>query len=101
MNNEFYIDINEINAQQKEEDNNKKRILKAINLIDDFVTKFVSKIEYYKLTLESQINQPQLKLINSPLIINSNKSDTNENNKIKDDKTQKEYKNNELNIDMK
>ena len=99
MNNEFYIDINEINAQQKEEDNNKKRILKAINLIDDFVTKFVSKIEYYKLTLESQINQPQLKLINSPLIINNNKSDANEINKNKDDKTEKEEKNNELNID--
>lgn len=55
MSNQFYIDINEINAKQKEENNNKKRILKAINLIDDFVTKFVSKIEYYKLTLESQI----------------------------------------------
>ena len=55
MSNQFYIDINEINAKQKEENDNKKRILKAINLIDDFVTKFVSKIEYYKLTLESQI----------------------------------------------
>jgi len=74
MSNQFYIDINEINAKQKEENNNKKRILKAINLIDDFVTKFVSKIEYYKLTLESQINQPQLTLINSPLLINNNKN---------------------------
>ena len=64
MSNQIYIDINDINVKQKEENNSKKRILKAINLIDDFVTKFVSKIEYYKLTLESQINQPQLTLIN-------------------------------------
>ena len=55
MSNQIYIDINDINVKQKEENNSKKRILKAINLIDDFVTKFVSKIEYYKLTLESQI----------------------------------------------
>jgi len=95
MSNQFYIDINEINAKQKEENNNKKRILKAINLIDDFVTKFVSKIEYYKLTLESQINQPQLTLINSPLLINNNK-----NTEIKKEASKgKENKEKDNNID--
>ena len=71
MNNEFETDINEINLPKKENNKIKTRILKAINLIDDFVTKFISKIEYYKLTLESQLNQPQLTLINSPLLLNN------------------------------
>ena len=47
MNNQINIDLDEINIKHKEENNKEKRILKAINLIDDFVTKFVSKIEYY------------------------------------------------------
>ena len=54
MNNQLYTDIYEIKFTEGEENKNKKRILKAINLIDDFVTKFISKIEYFKLTLESQ-----------------------------------------------
>jgi len=97
MSNQIYIDINDINVKQKEENNSKKRILKAINLIDDFVTKFVSKIEYYKLTLESQINQPQLTLINSPLSINNNKN-TQIENKTSIEKEKKE-ENNYLNIE--
>ena len=56
MNNQKYIDINDIEVQPKDEDKEKKRLLKAINLIDEFITKFVSKIEYFKMTLESQIN---------------------------------------------
>ena len=56
MNNQIFTDINEIKFEEEEKNKNKKRILKAINLIDDFVTKFVSKIEYFKLTLESQLN---------------------------------------------
>ena len=71
MNNQKYIDINDIEVQPKDEDKEKKRLLKAINLIDEFITKFVSKIEYFKMTLESQINQPQLTLINSPLLTNT------------------------------
>ena len=87
MNNEFETDINEINLPKKENNKIKTRILKAINLIDDFVTKFISKIEYYKLTLESQLNQPQLTLINSPLLLN---------NKLESEKKQNK---NEENID--
>ena len=101
MNNQINIDLDEINIKHKEENNKEKRILKAINLIDDFVTKFVSKIEYYKLTLESQINQSQLTLINSPLLINNNKTDAKEKNQCKDIKTEKEENriNKELNIE--
>ena len=72
MNNQLYIDINNIDFQQNDENKNNKRILKAINLIDEFVTKFISKVEYYKLTLESKINQTQLKLINTPSLIHEN-----------------------------
>ena len=72
MNNQLYIDINNIDFQQNDENKNNKRILKAINLIDEFVTKFISKVEYYKLTLESKINQTQLKLINTPSLIPEN-----------------------------
>jgi hypothetical protein len=32
MSNQIYIDINDINVKQKEENNSKKRILKAINI---------------------------------------------------------------------
>ena len=69
MNNQIFTDINEIKLEEEEKNKNKKRILKAINLIDDFVTKFVSKIEYFKLTLESQLNHNQLTLINTPSLI--------------------------------
>ena len=101
MNNQINIDLDEINIKHKEENNKEKRILKAINLIDDFVTKFVSKIEYYKLTLESQINQSQLTLLNSPLLINNNKTDAKEKTQSKDIKTEKEENriNKELNIE--
>ena len=101
MNNQINIDLDEINIKHKEENNKEKRILKAINLIDDFVTKFVSKIEYYKLTLESQINQSQLTLLNSPLLINNNKTDAKEKNQSKDIKKEKEENriNKELNIE--
>ena len=83
MNNQYFPDIIDNNYQKKEENDNKKRLLKAINLIDDFVTKFISKIEYYKLSLESQINQPQLTLINSPLSLNNEMNQKNENKKDK------------------
>ena len=69
--NQVYTDINEINNKEIEKNKDKIRIKKAINLIDDFVTKFVSKIEYFKLNLESQLNQPQLTLINNPLLISN------------------------------
>ena len=63
----FFTDFNDkVNSEQI---NNKKRIRKAINLIGDFVTKFISKIEYYKMTLESQINKAELTLMNTPLQI--------------------------------
>ena len=86
MNNQKYIDINDIEVQPKDEDKEKKRLLKAINLIDEFITKFVSKIEYFKMTLESQINQPQLTLINSPLLTNTNNNIHIENNQNKEKK---------------
>jgi len=74
------------NKNNTEESQNKKRILKAINLIDDFVSKFISKIEYYKMTLESQLNQTQLNLVNSPLLPNNNKDEQiNINNKLPTD----------------
>ena len=88
MNNQIFTDINEIKFEEEEKNKNKKRILKAINLIDDFVTKFVSKIEYFKLTLESQLNQNQLTLINSPSLIQNN-------NDIKQEKQQDKIKENE------
>ena len=88
MNNQIFTDINEIKFEEEEKNKNKKRILKAINLIDDFVTKFVSKIEYFKLTLESQLNQNQLSLINSPSLIQNN-------NDIKQEKQQDKIKENE------
>ena len=88
MNNQIFADINEIKFEEEEKNKNKKRILKAINLIDDFVTKFVSKIEYFKLTLESQLNQNQLSLINSPSLIQNN-------NDIKQEKQQDKIKENE------
>ena len=47
-NNQFGIISN--NNKDQEQDKGTK-IIKAINLIDDFVTKFISKIEYYKMTL--------------------------------------------------
>jgi hypothetical protein len=62
---QFCTNLNE--KLNSEEIKNKKRFHKAINLIDDFVTKFISKIEYYKMTLESQINNAKLTLINTPL----------------------------------
>ena len=83
MNNQIYTDINEIKYTEGEENKNKKRILKAINLIDDFVTKFISKIEYFKLTLESQLNQQQLTLINAPLLIKNNDNSEKDNKKEK------------------
>ena len=70
-----------------EEIQNKKRFHKAINLIDDFVTKFISKIEYYKMTLESQINNAKLTLINTPL-----SSDIKTNEKKEDNETVKDGK---------
>ena len=80
-----------------EESQNKKRILKAINLIDDFVSKFISKIEYYKMTLESQLNQVQLNLMNSPLLPNNNKNEQiNENNKLPTDINSSDNKNSQL-----
>ena len=88
MNNQIFTDINEIEFEEEEKNKNKKRILKAINLIDDFVTKFVSKIEYFKLNLESQLNQNQLSLINSPSLIQNN-------NDIKQEKQQDKIKENE------
>ena len=89
MNNQIYTDINEIKNIEKEKNKNKTRILKAINLIDDFVTKFVSKIEYFKLTLESKLNQNQLTLINTPSL-------TQKNDDLKKEKKQDEIKENEI-----
>ena len=95
MKNDIFPDIFDNKNQKKDENNNKKRLLKAINLIDDFVTKFIGKIEYYKLSLESQINQPQLTLVNSPLSLNNNTDQKNENNTNKQDKHEiKDDKNN-------
>ena len=102
MNNQIYLDINDINSHPKEENNNTKRILKAINLIDEFVTEFVSKIEYYKMTLESQLNQPQLTLINSPLLINKNtdsKKESISNLKKENEENNNKNINNNLNYD--
>ena len=74
---DFSTNINQ-NLNSEESQNN-KRIHKAIKLIDDFVTKFISKIEYYKMTLESQLNQ--VKLMNSPLPTNIQSKENIENNK--------------------
>ena len=93
MNNQIYTDINEIKYTEGEENKNKKRILKAINLIDDFVTKFISKIEYFKLTLESQYNQQQLTLINAPLLIKNNDNSEKDNKKEKTKENENDEKN--------
>ena len=93
MNNQIYTDINEIKYTEGEENKNKKRILKAINLIDDFVTKFISKIEYFKLTLESQLNQQQLTLINAPLLIKNNDNSEKDNKKEKTKENENDEKN--------
>jgi len=82
---EFCTNFNE--NLNSEEIKNKKRFRKAINLIDDFVTKFISKIEYYKMTLESQINKAKLTLMNEPLSSDIKTIEKKEyNEKEKDDK---------------
>ena len=82
---QFFTDFNE--NLNSEEIKNKKRFSKAINLIDDFVTKFISKIEYYKMTLESQINEAKLNLMNTPLSSDIKIKEKNEDNeKVKNDK---------------
>ncbi len=97
----FFTDFNDkVNSEQI---NNKKRIHKAINLIDDFVTKFISKIEYYKMTLESQINKAELTLMNRPLQIdiqNKEKTDNKNqtiNNYINENSSHKSYDKNDEN----
>ena len=88
-----------INQKNSEESLVQKRLSKAINLIDDFVTKFISKIEYYKMTLESQLNKTQFNLINSPLTkINDNEPSIENkiktsNNKNDDNNSQKKINN--------
>ena len=96
--NQVYTDINEINNKEIEKNKDKIRIKKAINLIDDFVTKFVSKIEYFKLNLESQLNQPQLTLINNPLLI-SNDNLKEKNQEKENNKNKKDENNNLINND--
>jgi hypothetical protein len=82
---QFCTNLNE--KLNSEEIKNKKRFHKAINLIDDFVTKFISKIEYYKMTLESQINKAKFTLINTPLSSDIKTNEKKEDNeKVKDDK---------------
>ena len=71
------MNLNFEQEQMSENLKNKKRIQKAINLIDDFVTKFISKIEYYKMTLESQLNQAKIAPINLPSLEEKNNIETN------------------------
>ena len=75
------LNINLESDQNKDLLKNKKIILKAINLIDDFVTKFISKVEYYKMNLESKLNNVQSELINRSLSAKQNVKEFNLNNK--------------------
>ena len=94
------ININSNSNNEEEElNNNKTNLLKAIDLIDDFVTKFISKIEYYKMTLESQINQTHLKLMNKPLLPENNDKENNSISKEAEDKKNKINQNNLKNND--
>ena len=79
------MNLNFEQEQISENLKNKKRIQKAINLIDDFVTKFISKIEYYKMTLESQLNQAKVAPINLPSLEEKNNIETNIKNKETND----------------
>ena len=90
------LNINFNSNEEKEEAKYKEKIHKAINLIDDFVTKFISKIEYYKLTLQSQLNKTHLaiKKENEDLL-SDNKSKENNINNIE---TENIKNNNQINV---
>ena len=74
------VNLNSESEQNSELNKNKKRILKAISLIDDFVTKFVSKIEYYKMNLQSKLNNSESILVNKSLTIDQKIKENNSNN---------------------
>ena len=90
------FDININSNEEKEELKYKEKIHKAINLIDDFVTKFISKVEYYKLTLQSQLNQVNLKIKNENLL-SENK---NKENNINNIETENIKNNNQINLNI-